>query len=552
MPNRVRTVTTVTLFAVAIALLAFVAGRGGGSGLVKLPVASLGSDEADDAPASAMAARSSLMAPDFGGLEYRVVGSLGDLPSEAAAYRLGSEASAADVARLARALELEGEVREVSGAWTVRDGDRELRVERVPGLPWYLGTTCEQPAGPDTPVSSDTTITSAGCEVVVASGTEVVPDSAVQGCKEGPEGCAAPPALPAPTARPVPTSAPGPVPCPPDAACDPPTTAALPECPPGADCANVSTPPAPCPPGARCTAEPAVPVTTIPCDAGAGACPALTQPAPVPYPVPERPARPADLPSQADAERIARETFTRMGVALDGFAMEDGWLTWEARIEPRFDGMPVLGLGWWLGVGSGGRIVHANGFLATPERIGDYPLVGVETGLRRLNEGYGGFSAVSAERSGTDEAVVNAPAEPELTAEAEAAAAAELRAAEERKLALVGQAGGGQSAGASGSGGAEPAVDLPSPVVDCTDPTVKCDPSVPPMTLVPEPRPAPMPVPEKILLDVTGVRLVLLHLAGVLAPSYVFELADGGESPPVPAVTDEWLDREGRSTTPKG
>jgi hypothetical protein len=54
------------------------------------------------------------------------------------------------------------------------------------------------------------------------------------------------------------------------------------------------------------------------------------------------------------------------------------------------------------------------------------------------------------------------------------------------------------------------------------------------------------------VLDVTGARLVLLQLDGLLVPSYVFELAGGGESPPVPAVTDEWLDREGVARPPKG
>ncbi|MGH9151414.1 MAG: hypothetical protein ACRD03_03190, partial [Acidimicrobiales bacterium] len=66
---------------------------------------------------------------------------------------------------------------------------------------------------------------------------------------------------------------------------------------------------------------------------------------------------------------------------------------------------------------------------------------------------------------------------------------------------------------------------------------------------VPEPAPAPVPEPaprpEPVEVVVTGARVVLAHLDGVLVPSYLFELAGGGTSPPVPAVTDEWLDRQG-------
>lgn len=560
MRSRAGTLTTVTLFAVAVALVAFVAGNGDGAGLVKLPVASVGGE-------SAAADRSALYAPAHGGVEYRVVGDLPALPSEAAAYRLGGTASTEDVARLAAALGLDGEVRDVDGAWAVRDGDRELRVERYPGLPWYLGTTCESVAGPEVPAGSETVVTPTGCEVAVSTGVTVVEESAVEGCKGGPEGCP----TPATTAPPAPTVAPAPAPVP--APMPVPTSA---PCPPGAECAGVSSsapgyaPPTaavmPCEPGTRCVVDPAARVTTVPCE---GWCPAPTEPAPLPEPVPppERPARPADFPSRADAERIARETFTRLGAGLDGFAMDDGWVTWEARVETRVDGTAVLGQGWWLGVGAGGRIAHGGGFLGRPEKIGDYPLAGVETGLRRLNEDFGaGVRTMTAESSGTDEAVeVQSSAEAERQ-DAALAEQAELRAAEERKLAEIagqpgpsgaaqsgapqsgaGPSGAGQSGAVAGVAPAAPAVDLPSPVVDCTDPNVPCQPPVG----LPEPL-LPPEQPEKAVLDVTGARLVLLQLDGLLVPSYVFELAGGGESPPVPAVTDEWLDREGVAQPPKG
>ncbi|HVM01587.1 MAG TPA: hypothetical protein VM263_02875, partial [Acidimicrobiales bacterium] len=292
----------------------------------------------------------------------------------------------------------------------------------------------------------------------------------------------------------------------------------------------------------------------------------------------------------AEAERIARDAFAGMGVALDGFAVEDGWTTWEARVQPRVEGMEVVGLDWWLGVGPGGRIHHAGGFLASVEKIGDYPLAGADVGLRRLTEGFGGGDralpaphapagtgtddGAGASEAGSGPAATIAPTDAELRD-------AERRDAERRDAVLRDRQAAAQSGQAGGAvpPGAEPAVGLPSPVVDCADPTVSCaapepapivdcaDPSVlcaapepapavdcaDPSVLcaptepapVPVPEPAPAPVPEPVVVDVTGARVVLAHLDGVLVPSYLFELAGGGTSPPVPAVTDEWLDRQG-------
>ncbi|HVM06041.1 MAG TPA: hypothetical protein VM242_12800, partial [Acidimicrobiales bacterium] len=252
-----------TLFAVAVALVAFVAGNGDGAGLVKLPVASVGGESS-----AAAADRSALYAPAHGGVEYRLAGDLPALPSEAAAYRLGATASPEDVARLAGALGLDGDVRDVDGAWAVRDGDRELRVERYPGLPWYLGTTCEPVAGPEARAGSGTVVTPTGCEVAVSTGVTVVEEGAVHGCEGGPEGCPTP-ATAAPSAAPAaPAVAPVPAPVPTSA-----------PCPPGADCAGVSTAAAsaspttsvaPCLPGTRCAVGPAAPVTAAPCE---GWCP---------------------------------------------------------------------------------------------------------------------------------------------------------------------------------------------------------------------------------------------------------------------------------------
>lgn len=89
---------------------------------------------------------------------------------------------------------------------------------------------------------------------------------------------------------------------------------------------------------------------------------------------------------------MARAAFARLGVGTEGFVLEDGWATWEARVEARVDGLPVVGLGTSLSIGAKGEIERANGFLAAPDRIGDYPLVGVQAGLKRLTTGFGAGS----------------------------------------------------------------------------------------------------------------------------------------------------------------
>lgn len=289
MRTRVTVLAAVAVFPLVVALVAVVATRGGDEDLVKLPVGSWGAMPADAADAAAStAARSELLAPERGAVEYRLAGPLPDLPSTAPAYRLASATTAAEVGRLAAALRLDGAVAQQGGAWVVRDGERELRVEPVPGLPWYLGSACAE-----APVSSDDASVSVSvAKQCAVAGVARVEAPAVDG------GVARPEAAP-------------------------------------------------------------------------------------------KPPRPADLPSREDAERLARDTFTRLGVGLHGLAVEDRWLAWEALVEPLVDGLEVLGLGPSLSIGPGGRIERANGFLAKPERIGDYPLAGLEEGLQRLRRNAG-------------------------------------------------------------------------------------------------------------------------------------------------------------------
>ena len=471
MKRRALVLSAVVAFAVAVAALAVVAGGPERGKLVKLPVAALGGGSEDQATA-----RSSLAYPDLGAVQYRVEGRLPELPSTAAAYRLGSDADRSQIERLARALGLDGDVVEEGGGWAVRDGDRQLRVERAPGLPWYLGSACP-----------DATVSSHGREGITSCDASKI--AVDQGGGAGSVG----PSRPGPI-EPQPA-------CAPDAgACSEPA-------------AEPPNPPAPTPPAAQPPpAPPAVAAPTRPaCKAGTTECspngsePAPPVPASAPDPgqapntlvppdvaPPEKPARPADLASREEAERLAREIFERLGLGLDGLVVEDGYLTWEARVEPTVDGLPVIGFGHSVSIGAKNALVRANGFLDRPDRIGEYPLAGVEEGLRRLRQGVGiGPRPLIAE---------DQPSFPV---------------------------------------GAEPAIG------DCSRPTVHCDP--PPAGL---PTTVPSEPPPAQVRTITGVHLALLHVGTTLQPVYVFELEGGDETHPVPAVTAEWLEGEVQGEVP--
>jgi hypothetical protein len=150
------------------------------------------------------------------------------------------------------------------------------------------------------------------------------------------------------------------------APCDPPTTA---------DGTSGSG----CPPDAQCT------YTTVPADAGSCAadgpdCPMVA---------PEEPRRPADLPSKAESESIGRALLAKLGVDVDHakVTVDDGFTVWNVMADPELGGLPTLGLNTSVGIGSGGRVTYANGWLGLDDLAkGDtYPLIGTAAGVEKLN-----------------------------------------------------------------------------------------------------------------------------------------------------------------------
>lgn len=483
--NRLVALSAVLAFALVVTGVAVVAGSGGDQAkLEKLSFAAGGGTEATSAAMATGAPSADY--PDFGPVEYRVKGDLPELADKAPAYRLAADATKDDVAKLAAILGLTGEVSENGdGGWSVRSGGQELNVRRGPGLPWFLSTACTESSG----------VSAGGGETVVSSGCvsgQASPMMAHPAMASGaPMPATAPPPPAPPTSSPSPCRG-GTVECQPAATQETPTTTIL-----------------ACAPGTRCV-----------------------------YPDHEQPPMPPrdpDLPSSAEAERIARGLFAKLGVDIDGVnvQMYDGFQGWRASIEPRVGGLPTLGRGTSMAIGPKGRITGAIGFLAEPDRIGDYPLVGTAKALERLRagKGFGPGYRGGPRPLGAVAAPATAVARPVETAVARPADEPATGNADCLKPTVI----------------CDPPPPFPEPPIPVTT-TVPCPPEagcvVPSSPRGPQASPVPPAPAQPLVLTITGVHLALEQVGPALVPVYLFELegaGPGSSAPPVPAVTDEWI-----------
>jgi hypothetical protein len=96
----------------------------------------------------------------------------------------------------------------------------------------------------------------------------------------------------------------------------------------------------------------------------------------------------SDLPSQAEAERIARDLAARAGLDLAGARVRvvDSWAARTVTIAPAVAGTPTSGLTWTVAVGAKGAGQYASGWLATPQPADTYPLIGVQAGFEQLKK----------------------------------------------------------------------------------------------------------------------------------------------------------------------
>jgi len=104
---------------------------------------------------------------------------------------------------------------------------------------------------------------------------------------------------------------------------------------------------------------------------------------------PPEPVRPADLPSKEAATARARALFHSLGVdvSADGLHVTDGITQWFVSADPGVGGLPTTGRTISATIGPNASILTAAGFLDTPEKLGDYPIVDPATvGFTRLLE----------------------------------------------------------------------------------------------------------------------------------------------------------------------
>lgn len=148
------------------------------------------------------------------------------------------------------------------------------------------------------------------------------------------------------------------------------------EYPPGDPAAGLDVPVAS---GAGTSAGAAVDVAVAPPDAGGSTDAGM--------PVCVEATPPANVPDQATAESAARDLFDSLGLDPDSFDYETYADDWGANVTAYLvlDGMRTT-MTVSVGYGAEGALTWASGFLATPQRGADYPRIGIEAAVQRLND----------------------------------------------------------------------------------------------------------------------------------------------------------------------
>jgi hypothetical protein len=246
------------------------------------------------------------------------------------------------------------------------------------------------------------------------------------------------------------------------------------------------------------------------------------------------------VPSEGDARTRAEAILDDLGATTDGeFEIhgEDG-IARSVLFTPEVGGMPIRGLQTQITFGREGRVEFASGILASVEEVGEYPLIGMDAALERLEQGYFGSGGGGVRP---------------MTGVAESEA---------------GSGSGGGSSGSTGSAGAdagtaeappEPGTTDPGTYPGCAPDGTCTSPPSPPSddpTVTIEPQPAEPTAPlEPQVVDVTGADLVLVAVGGMCPedPIYLvpaFELLPGPVGT-IPAVEDDaTVDASGDSDEP--
>ncbi len=107
-----------------------------------------------------------------------------------------------------------------------------------------------------------------------------------------------------------------------------------------------------------------------------------TDVAPCPAPEP-----PANVPDKEAAKQKATELLGSLGVGAEGLEWEAYADEWGASVTAftMLEGLRS-GATYSFGFGAEGAVTWASGYMAEPQQVGDYPLVGCEAGVARLND----------------------------------------------------------------------------------------------------------------------------------------------------------------------
>ena len=105
------------------------------------------------------------------------------------------------------------------------------------------------------------------------------------------------------------------------------------------------------------------------------------------------PTPPTGVPTAAEAEQRARESLAALGVDTGSLTFENYADEWSANVtvDDRTADRPAIRT-WNFGFGAEGVLQWAGGLLATPQPVGPYPLVDLDTAVDRLRN-QGGFGA---------------------------------------------------------------------------------------------------------------------------------------------------------------
>ncbi len=160
------------------------------------------------------------------------------------------------------------------------------------------------------------------------------------------------------------------------------------------------------------------------------------------------PLPPANVPDKAAAEEKAKQLFADMGYDNSGYDYEVYADEWGANVTAYLllDGMRSP-ISLSVGYGADSEVTWASGSLATPVPAGEYPLVGVDGGVVRLNDetgqwgGYWGGPMARMESAGSGSVVADSATAAVVDASTEVVAVPQPTEPAETAITETGQVG---------------------------------------------------------------------------------------------------------------